>query len=134
MATTPDTDVVALLTGSLGLVAGTNLFAGPVRAPGTGVPDKAVFVLATGGAPPIPYMDGTLQDYQRSIVQIRVRSDLEDFPTGQTLARSVRDFLHKITGTSYTDIRVRETEPNYLGPDELGHHEWSVNLEMEHRQ
>ena len=135
MATTVDADVVTALTGSNGLVSGTNLFAGPVRAPGTGVPDKAVFVLATGGPPPMPFiLGGSGTDYCRSTVQVRVRSDQEDFPTGQTLARALRTLLHKNILSGYIDVRVRESEPNYLGQGELGHHEWSINLEMEHRR
>lgn len=134
MATTPDLDMLAELTGNYSLTSGTNLFAGPVVVVATGVPDKAVFILATGGAPPQPFIDGSGQDYCRSAVQIRIRSTTEDFPGGQTLARNVRDFLHKRVVSGYVDIRAREAEPNYLGPDEQGHHEWSVNLDLEHRR
>ena len=144
MATAPDTDVVAALTGAIGLTAGTNLFSGPVRAytileAGTVVvPHKAVFCLATGGPPPMSFVNGgSGTDYNWSVVQIRIRSDIgstSDFADGQTLARAVRDRLHKAVVTGYIEIRVRESEPNYLAQDDDGHHEWSINLEMEHRR
>jgi len=135
MATAPDSDVVTqLVAAGIGLVSGTNLWRGPERAAGTGVPAKSVFVLASGGYPPRPFLGPSSTDMRRSTVQITVRSDAQDFDGGQTLVRAVRNAIHKAAVAGYVDIRVRESEPNYLGQDEAARHLWTVNVEMEHEQ
>lgn len=135
MASDPDGDIVTLLdAGGIGLTEGTNLFPGPERAAGQFVPTEAVFVLASGGFPPRPFIDGSGQDYCESTVQITVRSEAAKHDVGQTLARAVRDCAHKANVAGYVDIRVRESEPNYIGQDEKGSHLWTLNVEMEHRR
>jgi hypothetical protein len=135
MAETLDEDVVTELAASgLGLVSGTNLFTGPERSVGDGIPDQAVFVLATGGAPPAPFIDGSGVDYCWSTVQITVRSAVRSFHSGQALARSVRNAIHEASISGYVDVRAREAEPNYLGADEQEMHTWTINVEMEHRR
>lgn len=138
MATTPDTDLVTFIAaGGLGLASGTNLFAGPERdtsdiAPI--IPAQCVFVLASGGYPPGPIKGTSPQDYDISTVQVTVRSAANDFGGGQTLARNVRNRVHKGIVAGYVLLRVREPEPNYIGIDELGSHTWTLNVEMEHRR
>jgi len=137
MATTPDVDVATRLgAAGIGLTLGTNLFAGPVRAYVDGtVPHQSVFCLATGGPPPEPFCgDPTNKDFRRSKVQVRTRSNLEDFDGGQTLTRNTRNAIHKASVVGYVDVEVLESEPNYLGKDEDGHHEWSINVELMHRE
>lgn len=143
MAAAPDTAVVAVLAAAgLGLTAapaaGANLFAGPVRRPSpTGAvaeqpftPHKAVFCLATGGPAPISFVRrNTGPDVKRSTVQVRVRSEVNEFGNGQTLARGVWTALQRVVVTGYMSITVRESEPVYLGEDATNHHEWSINLE-----
>lgn len=139
MATTPDIDVVDHIDTALGtLTKGTNLFAGPVRGhdvPDAGVPDEAVFVLATGGPAPLAFIAGGSGTEQRfSSLLIRVRSDPNDFQGGQTLARSVRDAIHHSIPTGYIEAAVRETDPSYLGVTNKGHHEWSIGVDLMHLQ
>ena len=133
-APSPDSDIRTALAGSgLGLVAGTNLFCGPVRAPMPGVPPLAVFVLASGGYGPRPLL-GSHTDYRISTVQVTVRSAEQDFAGGQSLARSVLIALQRAAITGYASVVMRESEPNYLGQDQDARHLWSLNAEMGHEQ
>ena len=132
MSTTPDIDLVGHVNTNVGaLTTGTNLFAGPVRAVGTGVPDLSVFVLATNGAPPMAFIAGGAGNEQRYHgILVRVRSAPRAFEAGQTLARSVRDAIHHTAVSGYIEVEVRETDPAYLGTDDKGHHDWSIGVEM----
>lgn len=127
---TPDSDLVTALDTALSLASGTNLFRGPVREVSADCPPTAVFCLTTGGPPPSPYI-GIGEDFRRSTVQVRIRSDLADtFETGQELARSVLTALQRAVVSGYVWCYVRESEPNYLGQDDNENHEWSVNVEL----
>lgn len=128
---TPDQDVVSFLnTNVASLTTGTNLFYGPVRPPDNYVPSEAVFCLKTGGFPPEAVLGKSLENHIKS-VQIRVRGDKMDYSSGQTLADSIRDaFLGATNVTGYFDTRLMQTEPNYLGVDQDGHHEWSINVQL----
>jgi hypothetical protein len=138
MATTPDIDIVNALDGlsdtGWKLTRGTNLFEGPSRAPDAQIPHACVFVLATGGAGPQAYADGTTTKLRYSSVQITIRSAPRTFATWQTAARAIRDDLHNVSISGYLDVRAQQSEPVYLGEDEDGHHEWTVNLELVHEQ
>jgi hypothetical protein len=128
----PDIDILtALAAAGIGLSRGINLFCGPPRAanPPT-IPHQAVFVLASGGPEQEAYSDGTTTERRYSAVQVRVRSNPRGFDAGNTLARQVRDALHHRTLTGYLDVRAMQSEPIYIGEDEPGHHEFSVNLEL----
>lgn len=137
-AAKPTTDVRTHLNTQVGaLTAGTNLFDGSSHAVGTGVPAKAVFVLASGGPGAEAYI-GSPEERRWPNVQCVVRSDAEDFAGGEALARLVRDTLHHQTitrtgGGSY-DGRVMQDEPIYMGPNEARQHEWSVNTELYHEE
>lgn len=129
---TPALAAVTQLAGAgLSLVAGTNVFDGPVRAAGAHVPSKAVFCLLTGGPPPL-FQSGQAREVRRSTVQVRVRSEPGKFEAGETLARGCRDALQLARPEGFVAFVVRESEPIYLGADERGHHEWSLNLECTH--
>jgi hypothetical protein len=106
----------------------TNVFDGPVR-PVPAAPAKAVFVLATGGPPPEARIGETQAD-RFPALQIRTRGDKNDFAGGLADARAVRDAVHYAPLAGWVDVRVQETEPNYLGEDNNGHPEWSVNAEL----
>ena len=135
MATEPDLDLVnAIDTALATLTLGTDLFRGVMRAVGPGSPNEAVAVLATGGPQPLAYLDGTAIERYFSALQIRIRSIERSFRTGQALARSVRDVAHHASIAGYIDTRVLESEPLYLGSDDEGNHEWSINVEMWHEQ
>ena len=123
-----------LAAASIGLTKGMNLFRGPPRAAGGGIPHQAVFVLAWGGPSPIPLHDGSKRDLIMSRVQITVRGAPEKFDDGQTLARAVKKALHEKPPSGYIDVTVQESEPLYLKQDEYGHHEWVINIEAKHAE
>ena len=136
MATDPDGDIVtALAAAGIGLTAAVNLFRGMPMPVQSGVPDKAVFVIAGGGPAPQSYSGSTVER-RYSAVKVMVRSDPSGVPgafaAGQTLARSVRNVLHHILIAGYIDVRVNESEPIPLPADEQGRHMWSINGELWH--
>jgi len=120
----------ALATAGVGTV-GTGIFIGPTRAPATGLPAVAVFVLPTGAGPPVaPYL-GTSTDWHEVALQILVRSAANSYAAGRTKAAACRTALHRLAlGASYTLCMVRETEALYLGRNELGHHEFAINVRV----
>jgi len=129
----PAAAMVTYLDANVGaLTAGTNLFEGPVRSVATGIPDEAVFCLATGGPAPEPFIDsgGGIEERVHSLL-IRVRSEPGEFNDGQTLARSVRDAAQRAVIGSYLDVYVRECDPAYLGSDDEARHSWSIGVNME---
>lgn len=135
MPTAPDQDAVTALAAGIGsLTENTNLFLGHVS-DGDGVPDEAVFCLATGGPAPQDYGGQTALRTSFSAIQVRVRSAPFDFNGGQVTARAVRDALHRQPPAGYIDVLAQQSDPLPLpGPDESGRHEWSVNFEFWHDQ
>lgn len=134
MPTAPDADVVTKLATLATWTSGTNLFAGPMRAPDANIPHLACFVLASGGPGPQAYADGTTTKLRYSAVQVLLRSAPRAFAAGQTLAREVRDTLHNVTLSGYIDTQALEAEPLYLGEIENGSHLWSMNFTLIHEQ
>ncbi len=130
MADVPDKALADFLETDIAeLTKGTNLFRGPVRAAVGVIPSRAVFVLSTGGLDPEAF-NGELNTIQRPSIQIRIRGDREGFEDGQDLARRIRSSAHYATLTDYIDVRVADGDPNYLGQDDDGHPEWSVNVSL----
>lgn len=136
MATDPDGDVVAHLNTTIGaLTTDTNLFASKQQAPVDGIPHLAVFVLPTGGPAPEAYVDGGSGSERRySAVQVTSRSEPREYNAGKAFARVIRDALHHATIAGYLDVKVNETEPNYLGENDAGNHVWTSNLELFHEE
>lgn len=116
---TPDADVATLLAGAgLGLVVGVNLFRGPMRPAVAGVPTKAVFVAETGGPPPVPYIDAAANgDTWTFEIQVMVRGDRESFAAARTLARSIRDALHRASISGYLSCVALQSGPTSVGFD-----------------
>lgn len=116
---TPDADVVTeLAAAGLGLVAGVNIFRGPMRPAVAGVPVKAVFVAETGGPPPVPYIDAaTHGDTWTFEVQVMVRGSREKFAETRTLARDIRDALHRASIAGYLSVVAIQSGPVPLGFD-----------------
>ena len=126
----PDLDLATAIATRVGtLTLGTNIFAGPVRPS----PDEAVFVLASGGAGPIPYREtdtgGGPDQLRRHAVQVFVRSANEDYAGGAALSRVVRNALDCREPTGYVDVRARQ-DPIYLEQDDEGRHRWSLNFSV----
>ena len=129
----PDVDLVTYLASQVPLCVGENLFAGPVQPadPDDLIAHKAVFVVATGGIQPFA-LHGDCESIRRSNLQVRVRGEKEAYTEGLLLAREVAAAVDLAPITGYIDVRILDTEPNYLGQDDEGHPEWSVNVEMMH--
>lgn len=125
MAAPLEADMLALLNGVGGLVTGTNLFKGPVK-PSNVTPAKSVFVQASGGPAPEHYRAST--EVRRRGVQVRVRSDGDARDAGQTLAELVLATLHGAAPAGYIRVESTTSQPLYLGENEAGQHEWSINL------
>lgn len=130
----PATDLVAHLTGTNGLTTGTNLFEGPMRAVGPSMPARAVFVLSSGGYPPMPFQDSSGQEYCRATVQVTIRGDAQSYASTLALAQALRIRIHHATLAGYVELRVREPEPMYIGQDEAASHMHVLNVEMEYRR
>lgn len=126
---TVDADMVTLLQAAPGL-SGVNVFQGPVREIGALVTPTAVFVLQTGGIAPTPYL-GTQTDVRESGLQIRIRSDVaEGYDAGCTLAQAVLAATQRKTPSGRVTVFVNESEPTYLGQDDYGNFEWSLNARV----
>ena len=139
MSADPGGDVrAALVTAAIGFTAGTNLFDGPEKPQGTGVPNEAAFVTPYGGPAPEPFLSGA--DEQRyPQVQVFYRSDPDDYAGGETTARAIYGALHhqsipRAVGGTYTNCRALQGAPIPLGIDEHRRHRWSINVELWHRE
>jgi hypothetical protein len=127
-----DAAAVTLLTGVTSggttLAAGTNLFSGPPRPHGSGIPlGPVVFCLATGGAASEPYL-GTNKDLNHETVQITVRSKNDKFADGLALARACRAALHKKQPSGFIDTQVREPDAVHIGLDGNDCHLFVLNV------
>lgn len=131
--TDPDAVVVArLVAAGLQLVSGTNIFRGKVRPAATGVPVRAVFVEAIGGARNARFLGSAGKKLREYSVTARVRSETGDSAGGRTLAHGVHAALDHVLApdVGYVDVRCDQPCPVELGQDELGAHEWSVNVTL----
>lgn len=136
----PGPDIAAALVAATPLsgvtlvaapTSGGNVFVGPPQPVGGSVPARALFCLCYGGtAPPMPYLDGSNQDWHQSRVQVTVRSEQGDFAGGEALARAALDVLHRNGASGYTWVKALDSEPTYLAKDEQGCHRWTVNVEL----
>ena len=133
------TVVAAYLANALGsdYTYGSNVFNGPVRPMSEFVPAEAIFCLETLGHFMFPNResepdvnDGSPTQLLGPTVQIRVRSDVDNYGAGKALAGAVRTALHMQLPSGFLESRVREAIPYYLGQDTAGCHEWSMNLDM----
>ncbi len=94
-----------------------------------GVPAQAVFVAATGGPAPIPYL-GRAGSYYQPTIQARIRSNPGDQAGGLALARLVRDALHEAVISGYVGALLEQPEPLPLGADGRNCYGWSVNVRL----
>ena len=93
-------------------------------------PDQVILITETGGMAPELLHDGNY-DINPSM-QVRVRAKPKDYATGIGKAEAILTLLHgkanvTIGSTSYKLIRA-QSSPLYLGNDERGRHEWTVNF------
>ena len=139
MSAEPGYDVrIHLAAAAIGFTSGTNIFDGPERAYGDGVPHEAAFVTPYGGPQPQPFIGGTTEQ-RFPQVQVLYRSGVDDYNGGEAKARAIRDALHhqsitRATGGSYTDCRALQSAPLFLGIDEQRRTRWAINVELWHRE
>jgi hypothetical protein len=95
-------------------------------------PDVVVGVYPTGGNPVEEYLE-----WDKPTFQIVVRGDRNP-KTASDLSQSIFDILNDFWkgylvdgGTYIWHISGVQSAPNYLGPDENGRHEYSLNFEVE---
>jgi len=119
----PSEDVKDILVNGTSLVFGTDLFIG--LAPSS--PDNLVAVRDSGGAAP-----AANYTYEFPAVQVYVRNN--KYEDGWNQANSVKSCLHALhretwNGTEYIQI-LASSEIMYLGVDENGRAEFSLNFEI----
>lgn len=125
----PEEDLVKHLASNVSrLRQGRNLWAGPVRPTGQGVPTEAVFVFPSGGESPEGFI-GELTKIHRPFILIIVRGEKENFDEGLALTRAIRDATHYAEITGYIDWRVLSVEANYAGTDEPRNPEWTITAQ-----
>ena len=107
---------------------GANLFTSPMPEVDGDVPDRAVALVVTGGAGPLPYLGLGRAAYLSPGCQVRIRSAREDFQGGQSLALAVLEALHQTPHLPSAGVRAEESAPEYLGSDGADRHRWVLNL------
>lgn len=127
-----DSSVAAsIAAGVASLTVGTNLFTGPMRPAGGGMPGEAVFVLAQGGPSPTVYADGGAGHTLREpAVQILCRgeSGAGALAGATDQADAILEVVELFTPADAIQALAVESAPNYLGTDEQGRHLHSINL------
>lgn len=108
-----------------------NLFIGFMRRADS-TPSPSVFVLNTGGPPPVPFLNGNRESAMRCTVQVMVRSEVNDFAAGEAMARSLFNWLHLEDIEGYYACYCRDSQPAFLGEDSDGHYQWSLNFELQY--
>lgn len=134
--TAPDEAVANYLAAHGFGTIGTDLFRGGVRPadPGAGIPHAAIFVLATGGPPPDPFLpaNGSQTSLYQSNVQVRVRGDSDDMAATTVQAQAVLDALHlavlTMTSANFIACKSLSASPLPMGRDLTEHPEYSVNV------
>ena len=131
----PAADITAFLNGKLAgattLTSGTNLFTGRML-DDTQSPAAAVFCLNTGGAAPVPYLNGNRTADFSPMVQVLVRGPVGDLAVGEGLARGVFAWLHQATVAGYVQVLARDSAPVLLEVDSAERGVWSINVECEY--
>lgn len=132
----PALDVAQFLdgkaAGSLTLALGSTLFVGFMRRADR-TPSAAVFVVNTGGPPPVPYLNGDRDAMFRPTVQVMIRGPVNDLEAGETIARAVFAWLHQQAISDYVATLARDSAPAFLGLDGDDRGTWSINLELPYR-
>ncbi|AGC44578.1 hypothetical protein MYSTI_03266 [Myxococcus stipitatus DSM 14675] len=108
--------------------SGANLFTAPMPEVDGGVPDRAVALVVTGGAGPLPYLGLGREAYLSPGCQVRIRSEREDFQGGQSLALAVFSVLNQTPDLMGVAVRAEESAPVYLGTDGVDRHRWVLNF------
>ena len=113
-------------------------YIGPVRpAEPPTIPHQAIFMMRSGGLAPSPYMDGgSGTDYKMVRLQFHIRGEPDDYIGAYGIAQSVWAAMQKVPSASlFSNVRCTcdQSAPMYLGRDDLGCHEYTVNVTLEGR-
>ncbi len=119
---------------TLTYAADGNLLVGPVRPIEALMDALAVFVLQSGGDPPMPYMGTSGESWHETRVQVTVRGPLKMFQRGEALARALHRRAHLNTPPGYTFSLVLESDPVFIGIDENGFSRHVFNVRLGHRR
>lgn len=115
------------------LEMGSNLFRGHPRPVDDAVPSTAVFVLLRGGDP-IRRLNRD-QAQLTSNLSVYVRGPAMRHEDGEDFARGVWLYLRRrweLTPPDggYMDAGVNDSEPEFVGYDDLGHSQFTCNLRL----
>lgn len=125
-------DVATYLAAQgLGLTVGTNLFAAPeTQIAPTVLPQTAcVFVVASGGPAPAPYLSNH-GSFHRLAFNVRVLGAKESWDAGADLARAIADKVHLASISGYVAVYLLNAQP----VPALDDHDaplWSINAEAQ---
>ena len=111
---------------------GTDLFLGPVRPKSPQVPLRSVFVVATPGGPGADGVYGNPHKLRAAAVQVRIRHD--QYAAGVLKAQQIYDSLATTTPATYLILRMGQSGPLWIGQNESGEYEWSVNVEAQYEK
>lgn len=128
-ALAPETLVRDQLIAALSLDSGA-VKLGPPRSPvEPGASAVQCWVIASGGPGALPFHGApTAGSWFEAEVQVRIRSAPDAYEGGITLARQVRDALHTKAPAGLVMCLSKTSEPLYLGVDEAGRHDFSLNF------
>lgn len=136
MAVAPDIALAAAIAGNLGLTVGVEVFNGPKRPRDDGVPDKAVFIVPTGGPAPEAFNGETVVlERPNYNVIVRAPAGPSGYLDGLDFARDVRNALHyaalTIAGAlNAIESRALVSDPLYISKEDEGDHLWSIPVEI----
>jgi len=132
---TPDTALAAVLaTAGVGTVDST-IFTGIERAENAELfPDASVFVWAGSAQAPQPYIGTANQSLYRARVSVVTRGTSGDFQTSLVKARTVIAAGHLASVSGYISCVALDSEPNWLGYDNMSRPRWLVTFLLEIKQ
>jgi len=132
---TPDTALAAVLaTAGVGTVD-TSIFVGPEKAQDASrFPAASVFVFASGGPAPQPYIGTSTQCLFRARVSVVCRGEAQDYQGSLTKARAVITAGNRATVTGYISCLALDSEPIWLGYNDQMQPRWLVSFLMEIQQ
>lgn len=122
-------DVYTYLDAETDLTAGTDLFKSRL----TESPNNQVVIYNTGGLEPDRYLPTADPTFQ-----ILVRNT--SYATGQSLVNDIVEALHQktnielVSGSKYFYYIFLMYEPEHIGRDDKGRHEFSINFVCKYRR
>jgi len=122
-------DVYTYLDAQTSLTAGTDLFKSRL----TESPNNQVVIYNTGGLEPDRYLPTADPTFQ---VLVRNTS----YATGQSLVNDIVEALHQktnielVSGSKYFYYIFLMYEPEHIGRDDKGRHEFSINFVCKYRR